>query len=522
MPSCSSSEVSESIPVPSSIKIIPAPGENNISLNRPSEDALDDQSCKIASEAKEINDVLDDSESDLSQLVIEQLIQETNKEKKMESLLLREHLQDDKKNAALSLPPPKKGEQDQFQLKSVNARKTTPWITLRKNLGSIIAQETPKTTCTLPPKVNNPVNDVEDSNNETDSDESDDEFLDDISPRCGIESMSRMRKNSSRKPSASSSCDDFDIEFSCSRMRSLSVCSDESNFIEFGTPPNSEQEPFSCDTSHLSNSPKDIKDRTDITPEKKVEKPKRCLLKTFVVHAKAYVQNVEQETDINETDEESDSDDDPDWDEVDGEEDMANDPLWQSFKARVFVCPMSTKEVQNDSNQDEFRKENSPPAIGIISIDSIFLQNVNDSKPAMESGNNPTKKTPKEIKDANEKWNSFYKDSESTKNNNSPNLQSKCELIKCLKTGAPQEKSIPKGHVTIAPVGSFIVILENPEESDALRESRHGEYSCDNLARRKADKDRMEKLMAPVFKTEHRENMWDKIQSGAFINPEDV
>jgi len=496
-------------------------GENNIiTITCPSDDGLDDQSCRIASEAKEI-DVLNESDSDLSQLVIEQLIQETNKEKKMESLPSKELFQNENKCAGLSVPARKKEEQDQYQLKSVTTRKTTPWITLRKNLASITAQETPKTACHLPPEANNPVDDEELSDEaESDSDESDDEFLDEISPRVGFESMSRIRKNSSRKQSASSSCDDFDIEFNCSRMRSLSVCSDESNFIEFGTPPNSEQEPFSCDTSHLSNSPKGPKDPINMTPEKKVEKPKRCLLKTFVVHAKAYVQNLEQDTDINDSDKESDSDDDPDWDEVDGEEDMADDPLWQSFKARVFVCPMSTKEVPNDSNTDELKKESSPPAIGIISIDSIFLQNISDSKPAIESGMNPSKKTPKEIQDANEKWNSFYNDFDPTRNNSSPNMQSKCKRIRCLKNGVPQEKSISKGHVTIAPVGSFMVILENPEESDALRESRNGEYSCDNLARRKADKDRMEKLMAPVFNLEHRQKMWDNIQSGAYTNSE--
>ena len=53
----------------------------------------------------------------------------------------------------------------------------------------------------------------------------------------GHDGLSRIRKHSSRKQSASSSCDDFDIEYDGSRVRSLSVCSDDSNFIEFGTPP---------------------------------------------------------------------------------------------------------------------------------------------------------------------------------------------------------------------------------------------------------------------------------------------
>jgi len=30
----------------------------------------------------------------------------------------------------------------------------------------------------------------------------------------------------------------------------------------------------------------------------------------------------------------------------------------------------------------------------------------------------------------------------------------------------------------------------------------------------------MEKLMTPIFKPEHRQLMWDKIQSGAFVDKE--
>merc|ERR1711963_387449 len=421
---------------------------------------------------------------------------------------------DAKSKTVLSVPKAKECGEDSSQLKSVTARKTTPWINLRTKLESKDLHETPKSTNLLPPKSNNQLDDEESSDDsDVDSesdDESDDDFEEEVSLRCGMEGMSRIRRTSSRKQSSTSSCDDFDIEFDCSRMRSLSVCSDESNFIEFGTPPTSEQENISCDTSHV---PKSSKDKGKRTPEKKVEKSKRCLLKTFVVHAKAYVQSMEQDTDTNETDEEHDSDDDPDWDEVDGGDDIVDDPLWQSFQARVLVCPMSTKETQSHSTKDLIRKESSPPAIGIISIDSIFIHDLCDSKPANESGINPTKKSATEILEANEKWDSFYQDSYPTKKNNSTNFQS-------TKTSTQRDKA--KRHVTIAPVGSFVVIFENPEESEDLRKSRNGDYSCDNLARRKADKDRMEKLMAPIFKSEHRQQMWDKIQTGAYANKQNI
>merc|ERR1712156_80891 len=143
---------------------------------------------------------------------------------------------------------------------------------------------------------------------------------------------------------------------------------------------------------------------------------------------------------------------------------IVDDPLWQSFQARVLVCPMSTKETQNISTKDQIRKESSPPTIGIISIDSIFLQDVSDSKPGNESGINPTKKSVTEISEANEKWNSFYQDSYPTKNNYSTTIQSK-------KTSTERNKA--KRRVTIAPVGSFVVIFENPEESEDLRKSRN-------------------------------------------------
>merc|ERR1711963_1359699 len=232
---------------------------------------------------------------------------------------------DAKSKTVLSVPKAKESGEDSFQLKSVTARKTTPWINLRTKLESKDLHETPKSTNLLPPKSNNQLDDEESSDdsdvdNELD-DESDDDFVDEISLRCGMEGMNRIRRTSSRKQSSTSSCDDFDIEFDCSRMRSLSVCSDESNFIEFGTPPVSEQEHLSCDTSHIS---KHSNEQVKAVVEKKLEKSKRCLLKTFVVHAKAYVQGIEQDTDTNETDEEHDSDDDPDWDEVDGEDDIVD------------------------------------------------------------------------------------------------------------------------------------------------------------------------------------------------------
>jgi hypothetical protein len=363
------------------------------------------------------------------------------------------------------------------------------------------------------PQNSTEINDTvlsDESENESDDYESGDEFEDDLSLRPGIDGLNhiRSRKMSSRKQSASSSCDDFDIEYD-NRIRSLSTCSDESNFIEFGTPPTTEQGTVFIDTT-AAKSPTNDQANTKGHSKNK-EKPKRCLLQTFVVHAKAFVQNAD-ETEGSDEDE-IDSDDDPDWDEIDGDDDAVDDPLWQSFKARVLVCPMSTQVTCSNSNAD-FSKFNelgsNSPAIGIVSIDSIFIQNLCDTKHKIEGGNNPTKKSAEEIRDANAKWNSFYSDQ---------NTESKSNIKSQLNHGnnpTQHPKRYANHQVTIAPADCYITILEDPEESSALRESRNGDYSCDNLARRNADKDRMEKLLSPVFSNEHRKKMWKLIQDGAY------
>ena len=477
------------------------------------------QSTHLPSETSDIVDVLNQSDPELSQIVIEKLIQETNKEKQMEKYTFDEKHIIENENSGSLLSPNFDKETDKVQLKSIAARKTTPWINLRKNLGAISRLGASKIDCNATP-LNQVVDDSTDitlsGGSQSDSDDSDDDFEDDFSPRSGIDSLSRIRKIS-RKQSASSSCDDFEIEFDGSRQRSLSVCSDESNFIEFGTSPTKEQVIAECDNSSPNRRSSNQANKTFHSRINNGEKPKRCLLQTFVVHAKAYAQNMEQDRKQDQdTDEESDSNDDPDWDEVDGEDDVVDDPLWQSFKTRVLVCPMSTKEPNKSSCYTNNFKENSniSPTIGIISIDSIFLQNPCDSILDAENGCNRNTKSPKEINDANERWDSFYNDSV-VEDTIVSDRQSNAS-IEANEQSVPGRKSNSKFSVSIAPADSFVVIFEDPNESADLRESRNGDYSCDNLARRKADKERMERLMAPVFQSEHRRNMWERIQSGAY------
>ena len=506
--------------VPTSIKMNQSPAEINMDMLVCShqEQAAAQRSNRHSLDAAELSDALNENDSDLSQIVIEQLIQEANKEKEMEKSKCTENSSHENMTHFLTAPPDARVECSQFKLKSVTARKTTPWVNLRQKLGAInrLATTKAKSTSPLPLKADE-INDIvlsEESDCERDDSETEDEFEDYVSPRPGVDRLNhiRRRKLSSRKQSASSSCDDFDIEYDNSRVRSLSVCSDESNFIEFGTPPSSEHVIVSSNTSSAASPSNDQANKK--IHIKNIEKPKRCLLQTFVVHAKAFVQNIDDDTE--DSDEgESDSDDDPDWDEVDGDDDVVDNPLWQSFKARVLVCPMSTQNSCKNSNADfdKFHEiESNSPAIGIVSIDSVFIQNLCDPKPKNEGVSNPTKKSAQEILEANNKWNSFYSKAE-------PENKSKVESQLSNRNNPTLNANIyADQRVTIAPTDTYITIFEDPEESAALRESRNGDYSCDNWARRKADKDRMEKLLSPVFRTEHRNKMWELIQDGSSIS----
>ena len=483
--------------------------ENPVSCSHPSIQLTTCSSVKT-----DVENVFNGDESDLSQMVIEQLIQETNKQMETEKHKNDETTYDDKSEPVLPLPEGPKMESETFQLKSVAARKRTPWINARQKLGAVQAFSRSKGNITpsLPNLGNNVMDKDVSEESDIEDDDSDDEFEDTFPSKMGHDGLSRIRKHSSRKQSASSSCDDFDIEYDSSRIRSLSVCSDDSNFIEFGTPPtpdlskvdhNAKPKQINCNEATNKNSCEKRNDR---------ELPKRCLLQSFVVHARAFVPNVEDDTDDNDTEDEgSDSDDDPDWDEIDGDDDIANDPLWQSFTANVLVCPMSAKKSQKEHDNMEMDKNiQSSSSYGIISINSTSLRNDHQSKLEIEVATNPTKKSPEEIREANDRWNSFYEDFVSN-GSDSPKVPSCDNNFQLFNETTPEEKASSKFTVRIAPADSVVIILEDPEEAKDLRDSR-----ISDIAQRHADKERMEKLLTPVFQSEHRKSMWDQIQRGAF------
>ena len=134
-----------------------------------------------------------------------------------------------------------------------------------------------------------------------------------------------------------------------------------------------------------------------------------------------------------------------------------------------------------------------------------FLPNESDQKSANDSGSKPTKKTPMEIRDANRKWNSFYNIS-ATERAESKNC------VNIIKPNNRSDGAKSRCTVTIAPEESFVVIYEDPNLSAELQKSRNGDYSCGNLARRDADKERMERLLSPIFKEHHRQKVWESLQ----------
>ena len=62
-------------------------------------------------------------------------------------------------------------------------------------------------------------------------------------------------------------------------------------------------------------------------------------------------------------------------------------------------------------------------------------------------------------------------------------------------------------HATFSPSDQWETIYEDPDLSEDLRISR-----TSDTARRRADHERMERLLAPVFDPTHREKMWKLIQ----------
>lgn len=234
------------------------------------------------------------------------------------------------------------------------------------------------------------------------------------------------------------------------RLRLLSVCSSEDGIL------------FEDSPTQLSASPKYKIDTNKCSP----------FLKSFLVG---------QDDDLSEEDSDDDDDDDDDWDKISDENHIGVDIDLEQFGLptipTILINAGSANKLDN-STKDEVdhnqltRKQN----------------NINKKKTCCEGDRFPSadfdldyEQVLKRVQEANKKWDSLEAE------NSNPELK--------------KTKSVAFSEPLVAGIQ-----LEDPEMADELREARVGEYNC---AQRRADQDRYNRLLGPIFKPEHR----DKIRS---------
>jgi hypothetical protein len=253
------------------------------------------------------------------------------------------------------------------------------------------------------------------------------------------------------------SCSDAESEFEADsansgnshRLRLLSVCSSEDG-IHFED--NSPVQKYKIDTNKCSP-----------------------FLKSFLVG----------QDDLSE--EESDEDDDDeDWDKVSDENQTGFDiDLEQFGLPSIPTIPMKTTGSSTDKLDNSTTLADEVDHNQLIST-SKKQNNINKkSKICCPEGDRfPTaadldyEQILKRVEEANKKWDT-------------------------LESKNPEKKT--KNVAFTEPLVSKIQ-FEDPEMADQLREARVGEYNC---LQRRADQDRYNRLLGPIFKSEHR----DKIRS---------
>jgi len=310
-------------------------------------------------------------------------------------------------NNSEPVTPPNEPE---IELKAVNQRKCTPWI----SKGSI-------------PKVSGDKNDTFDSEDIIEEDiDSDEEDAD----------------------------SDFEVESITGhspRLRLISVCSSEDGIHFEGGSPNCQ----------ISSSPKYKIDKNKCSP----------FLKSFLAGP----------DDLSEEDSDNDDiEDDDDWDNISNDNQIEFDIDLEQFGLPsippMLIQAKSAKNLQTDEvDHNQLRSTNQ--------------NNINKKKIVCCEGDKfPTADLDldyglvlKKIKEANEKW----------------------DLLESLKTNQHSNKA--KNVDFSEPLISGIQ-FEDPELADELRAARIGDYNC---AQRRADQDRYNRLLGPIFNAEHR----DKIRS---------
>ena len=185
--------------------------------------------------------------------------------------------------------------------------------------------------------------------------------------------------------------------------------------------------------------------------------------------------------DLSEEDSDNDDiEDDDDWDNISNDNQIEFDIDLEQFGLPsippMLIQAKSAKNLQTDEvDHNQLRSTNQ--------------NNINKKKIVCCEGDKfPTADLDldyglvlKKIKEANEKW----------------------DLLESLKTNQHSKKA--KNVDFSEPLISGIQ-FEDPELADELRAARIGDYNC---AQRRADQDRYNRLLGPIFNAEHR----DKIRS---------
>lgn len=259
------------------------------------------------------------------------------------------------------------------------------------------------------------------------------------------------------------SCSDAESEFepdsansgNSHRLRLLSVCSSEDGIhFEDSSP------------VQFSASPKYKIDTNKCSP----------FLKSFLAG----------QDDLSEEESDEDDDDDEDWDKVSDENQTGFDiDLEQFGLPSIPTIPMRTTGSSTDKLDNSTTLADEVDHNQLIST-SKKQNNIHKiSKICCPEGDRfPTaadldyEQILKRVEEANKKWDT-------------------------LESKNPEKKT--KNVAFTEPLVSKIQ-FEDPEMADQLREARVGEYNC---LQRRADQDRYNRLLGPIFKPEHR----DKIRS---------
>ena len=169
------------------------------------------------------------------------------------------------------------------------------------------------------------------------------------------------------------------------------------------------------------------------------------------------------------------------------------------FQSFGFVCPLLVPSFTSSDPPGPSSSVASSPPNGRKAGKRFVIENVASSKCNRTSCGDdsyPSARLPKEDLDhrlrvANDVWNQNYDETQDKEDQDVAGPKNCCS----------------SKHTTFSPTEDWEEIYEDPLYSEDLRMSR----TSDN-ARRRADHERMERLMAPIFAEDHRQRMRELIE----------